>query len=184
MWTNYTYKRHLKSLNVALERMNWCETFIESTKFYHMSVQKALLLDVSIPEGLTIRALSPQNLEYAHSQYPYRHDVPLTFFQMLHKFNKNLGIYDKNGELLAWCLLHQPNAFTALQVRPDRQRTGLGSLLLRAMANLLAVEGRDSIAIIVNGNEASTQLFLKEGFECIDEVFNIKIEPSKNTTRH
>lgn len=70
------------------------------------------------------------------------------------------------------------------QVRPDRQRTGLGSLLLRAMANLLAVEGRDSIAIIVNGNEASTQLFLKEGFECIDEVFNIKIEPSKNTTRH
>lgn len=45
------------------------------------------------------------------------------------------------------------------------------------MSKSLANEGKDSFAIIVNGNESSTQLFLKIGFECIDEVFNIKIAP-------
>lgn len=185
MWTAYTYKRHLPSLNKALERMSWHQTFVEPTKFYHISYQKASLLDVTIPEGLSIRPLAPQDLEYAHSQYPYRDEVRLPFFQMLHKFNKNLGIYDHNNDLLAWCLLHQPNAFTALQVRPNRRRTGLGSTLLRIMSKSLADERKDSFAIIVDGNEASTNLFQKEGFDCIDEVFNIRIEPKQqeNTVR-
>lgn len=178
MWASYSYKRDLRSLDVALKRINWSKVFIESTKFYHMSFKKASLLNVTIPEGLSMHPLSKEDLEYAYSLYPYQDEITLNFFKMIHKFNKNLGIYDHNDDLLAWCLLHQPNTFTAFQVRSDRQRLGLGSLLLRHMIKLVSKEGKDAIAIIVDGNEASTKLFLKEGFECIDEVFNIKIMPN------
>lgn len=156
-----------------------CKVKLKGFEDFIYAIEKLLkfLCFNRIPEKFSIHSLSTQDMEYAHSQYPYCHDVHLSFFKMLHKFNKNLGIYNQNGELLAWCLLHQPNAFTALQVRTDRQRTGLGSLLLRNMAKSLASEGKDSFAIIVDGNQASTNLFQKVGFECIDEVFNIKIEP-------
>lgn len=175
MWTNYTYKRHLPSLYAALAQMSWHQTFFEPTKFYHMPYQKAAKLDVTLPEGLSIRPLSPQDLEYAHSEYPHRHEILLPFFKMIHRFNKNLAIYDRNDKILAWCLLHLPNTFTGLQVRRNRRRSGLGRVILRNLAKTLADAKKDSIAIVVDGNMSSAKLFQKEGFECIDEVFNIKI---------
>uniref|UniRef100_A0A336MHI2 CSON001610 protein n=2 Tax=Culicoides sonorensis TaxID=179676 RepID=A0A336MHI2_CULSO len=177
-WTNYTYKRDLQTLDKVVELKSWTKTFVESTKFYFMPREKALSLDtsLSIPENFSVKPLSNKDLEFAHSLYPYRDEVTLQFFQMLHKFNKNLGLY-KSDNLLSWCLLHQPNSFTALQTHDTFQRKGFGTIVLRNLAKSLATEGKDSFAIIVDGNEKSSQLFTKEGFDCIDEVYNIKIEP-------
>ncbi|XP_063702946.1 uncharacterized protein LOC134832745 [Culicoides brevitarsis] len=174
LYASYTYLRHLS----VLDTLPWRKIAVESTKFYHLPSWKALLMDTKAPDGLHVTSLKAKDLDLTYELYPYKHEVSFSHFQMFHRFNKTVAVYDDtNEELLGWCFLRQSNAFTALQVRKEHRRRGLGSVLVRNMAKLLAQEGKDSFAIVVDGNKASAKLFKSEGFECIDRVFNVQVAP-------
>ena len=94
------------------------------------------------------------------------------------KFNPNFGAFDKEDKLQAWCFQYQSGSLTGLQVLDDgKKRRGLGSIMVKTMSKKLAEKQYDTFGCIVDGNDASLKLFKKLGFECIDQVYWIGIEP-------
>lgn len=57
------------------------------------------------PPGLTLRALdAEQHAPIVHDAYPHRQFVSLFFLKQIIELNPNVGAFDENDQLVAWCL--------------------------------------------------------------------------------
>lgn len=66
----------------------------------------------------------------------------------------------------------------ALQVVEEFQRKGFGSLTLKLMAKQLSQLGHDTCACVLLDNLASHELFKRNGFHVVDNVFFVGIQHS------
>ncbi|XP_063702947.1 uncharacterized protein LOC134832746 [Culicoides brevitarsis] len=169
------YQRHLSVIPTIVPRFsNWEQKFTLMTFFHRLPKEKALAMEIDIPEGISVKPMSSDDhIATVDSVYPHRtENVTAQGFKRLLKFNLNLGAFDAEENLLAWCFRYQTGTLSALQVLHGGQmRQGLGSLIVKSMAKKLAEEGFDTLACVTEGNIPSMKLFEKLGFEIIDKVY-------------
>lgn len=169
------YERHLPVIKKVISRIpDWELKFEDLTHLHHISKDQAAAFEVHIPDGISLKPMfSDEHVNTIDSVYPFKTEgVTAKAFKTLMTFNINLGAFDTDDKLLAWCLVYQSGTLNALQVLDDGQkRKGLGSLLVKAMAMKLLEKGSDTFGLIVDGNISSLNLFNKLGFNIIDRVY-------------
>lgn len=62
------------------------------------------MYDFSLPEGMTLGPLNESHAVIADSIWPNRHIGSTFFMKRMAKWNVNIGLFDKDGNLVAWCL--------------------------------------------------------------------------------
>lgn len=75
----------------------------------------------------------------------------------------------------------QAGALGALQVQESFKRRGIGSLVVTAMAKVLANKNMDTFALVGNTNESSKKMFEKLGFSRNDNAYWLRTLPLKET---
>lgn len=66
----------------------------------------------------------------------------------------------------------------ALQVKNEYKRQGLGSVVTRAIARSLGVQGEDVMALVNEDNKASRGMFEKIGFTVTDRCYWLRTLPT------
>jgi ribosomal protein S18 acetylase RimI-like enzyme len=116
--------------------------------------------------------LSTEHVAIADALWPNKHAGSLYFLNRLRELNTNIGAFNDDGELMAWCFHQQPGTLGALQVQDKFKRQGLGSWVTKSMAKALADDlDRDTVALVDDDNEASKKMFEKLGFQHIDDAY-------------
>lgn len=168
------YERHLPALRKVISHIpNWTEKFDTLTHLHYLTKEKAREYDVTCPDGITLKPMhSDEHVATIDAIYPFRSEgVTAKGFKKLMTFNVNLGAFNDNDKLVAWCLVYQSGVLNALQVLNDGQkRKGLGGLIVKAIAKIMAEKNWDTFGCIVDGNVPSLNLFKKLGFTSIDQV--------------
>jgi predicted GNAT family acetyltransferase len=94
--------------------------------------------------------------------------------------NTNLGLFNESNELVAWCLKLDFGSLAALQVDEKHLRKGYGEIVTKAISKKIAVEcDVDVTCNIIHANFKSKNLFLKLGFEELDNNFWIGVKKSE-----
>lgn len=144
------------------------------THLHYIPKERAAAYEVDTPDGISVKPMySDEHVSTVDSVYPFKTEgVTAKHFKTLMTFNINLGAFDADDKLLAWCFVYQSGVLNALQVLDDGQkRKGLGGLLVKAMAKKMMENGWDTFGCIVDGNVPSLNLFKKLGFNIIDRVY-------------
>jgi N-acetylglutamate synthase-like GNAT family acetyltransferase len=90
--------------------------------------------------------------------------------------NTNVGLFNENDELVAWCLKLDFGSLAALQVDANHLRKGYGETVTKAICKKIAEECNVDISSnIVHANIKSKNLFAKLGFNEIDNNFWIGV---------
>lgn len=58
----------------------------------------------SCPPGISLAPLREEHAEKINSLWPNRHDGSLQFIKLIIELSPNIGAFDSNGKLVAWCL--------------------------------------------------------------------------------
>lgn len=90
--------------------------------------------------------------------------------------NPSLGAYNNQNELVAWCFQLPVGALGVLQTVDNYKRKGLGSFLVKSMAQLLVAIDMDTFGFVVDENYSSRKMFEKIGFSVIDWAFWMEIK--------
>lgn len=152
--------------------------FDSETYSYFISREEAKNFDTTPPPTYSIKPMSTlEHAEKANNYWPNRHIGSLFFLKRLIDWNPNLGIFDENNVLIAWCFRLQAGPLGAVQVDEGHLKKGLGSLVTRAMAKLLADMDLDTFALVGAENTPSQKLFEKLGFKIVDHVYWLRTLP-------
>uniref|UniRef100_A0A4Y0BHE2 N-acetyltransferase domain-containing protein n=1 Tax=Anopheles funestus TaxID=62324 RepID=A0A4Y0BHE2_ANOFN len=136
---------------------------------YFLPKEEALKLNPSVPEGLQVGPLQPYHAKIINDLWPHRETGSEFSLERLIRWNPSMGLFDKQGDLLGWCLFTQPGVMGSLGV--IERRKGYGKIVVQAFAKRLAEMGFNLYASILVENEPSKTLFASVGFK-----------PIKNTT--
>ncbi|XP_070855627.1 uncharacterized protein Glyat isoform X3 [Drosophila suzukii] len=85
--------------------------------------------------------------------------------------NVAAGVFDNNGEPLAWCLRSPNGSLSNLHVLSSHRRKGLGSLAVGFMAYKIKSTGSEVLTTVVPENRNSQKMFEKLGFKPINKLF-------------
>ncbi|XP_055375763.1 uncharacterized protein LOC129608330 [Condylostylus longicornis] len=132
---------------------------------YHLNKEIALNFDIRPPSGYKIKTLSEEHANFINNLWKYKHSGSEEYLKKLIQRNLNLGVFDENDCLVAWCLRVEYGLLGTLQVVDTHKRKGLGSLVVKALAKLSAENNFDSAASVDIPNISSKKLFEKVGFE-------------------
>ncbi|XP_039482860.1 uncharacterized protein LOC120446115 [Drosophila santomea] len=144
--------------------------FVE-TVWYTASKELVDSFTIQVPTGLTLLNLTLEDAETINENWPHRAPGSIEFVRSLIKYNINLGAYDDNGKLVAWCLRLPIGSLGLLQVLDSHKRLGLGSLMVKSMAKKISAAGDQVLAPVVTKNTASRSMFEKLGFRAIDTTY-------------
>lgn len=125
-----------------------------------------------------MKPLSVDDVETVDDEWPNKHIGSRFFVKRLIEWNPNIGAFDQNNELMAWCLRLQAGPLGALQVRKKYMRRGFGSLVALAMCKILANSDMDTFALVGVQNFASQNMFVKLGFKHTDDVYWLRTFPA------
>lgn len=114
----------------------------------------------------------------AEAVWANRHSGSIFFMKRVAKWNENVGIYQKDGVLVAWCLRFQAGPLGALQVDERFKRNGYGVLACRAIAKKIGAKGEDVYGCVAEGNIPSVKTFEKVGFKIIDRAIWLRTKPT------
>lgn len=132
-------------------------------------------------DNVVLKPVGESDAEIADKYWPSRHDGSLFLLRRQICWNPTMGAYKKlaNGEeeLMGWCLTLQAGALGALQVREQYQNQGIGSMLVIAMAKLLAGKQQDTFGFVDLGNDRCLTMFEKVGFRRLGSVFWVWTHP-------
>lgn len=96
-------------------------------------------------------------------------DFSVKTIPYLIEHNTSVGLFDADGELVAWCLVFDFGSLAALQVDENHYRKGYGEIVTRAITKKIAEENDvDVTSNYVDGNIRSHNLVTKIGFKKID----------------
>lgn len=188
----YTLDESLDTLRRALELVDWdyyyvsimCEyeTLLYNTFkklnvrvsiarpniMYFLPKEEALKLNPSVPEGLQVGPLQPYHAKIINDLWPHRETGSEFSLERLIRWNPSMGLFDKQGDLLGWCLFTQPGVMGSLGV--IERRKGYGKIVVQAFAKRLAEMGFNLYASILVENEPSKALFASVGFKPIKDT--------------
>ena len=143
----------------------------------HMMLIEYIL---SIPNGFELRSLSKIDAIKMNSVWPHAHESSQQFLELLIEVNPSVGLYNDNGELVAWSVDLEVAALGALQVDANYLRKGFGSIVAKGLSKKIAIErDHDITAHIILANANSLSMFQKIGFKEIDSNYWIGIEETK-----
>lgn len=152
--------------------------FDSETILYFLPRDEASKMDITPPEGITLKPMVLEDAEKADQVWPNRHEGSLFFLRRLISWNPNIGAYNQDGELAAWCFRLQAGPLGALQVDEKFKRKGLGTLVAKAMAMKLADMDQDTFALVGTQNLASRAMFEKIGFINQDYCYWLRTYPN------
>ncbi|KAH8325547.1 hypothetical protein KR067_001340 [Drosophila pandora] len=144
---------------------------IVDTVWYQVSKDVIDTFKIEAPTGIALSNLKVEDAETINEIWPHRTDKSVNFVRSLIKYNVNVGAYDENGKLVAWCLRLPIGSLGLLQVLETHKRLGLGSLMVRSMAIKISALGDQVLAPVVTKNIASRSMFEKLGFRPIDTIY-------------
>ncbi|XP_043647482.1 uncharacterized protein LOC122616187 [Drosophila teissieri] len=144
--------------------------FVENV-WYTASKELVDSFTIQVPPGITLRNVNLEDAETINEIWPHRAPGSIEFVRSLIKYNMNLGAYDDNGKLVAWCLRLPIGSLGLLQVLESHKRLGLGSLMVKSMAKKISGSGDQVLAPVVTKNTASRCMFEKLGFRAIDNTY-------------
>lgn len=131
----------------------------------------------SAPSSITLKPLSLDDAEVVNDEWPSKHHGSRFLVNRLISCNPNLGAFNKDNELMGWCLRLQCGALGALQVREKFMRKGIGTVLALAMCKILASMNMDTFAFVIPSNIASQKIFCRLGFKQMGEVYWLRTSP-------
>ncbi|XP_037709139.1 uncharacterized protein LOC119546722 isoform X1 [Drosophila subpulchrella] len=144
------------------------ELLVDETIWYSASKEVIDTFCTEAPSGITLLNLTLEDAETINEIWPHRSPGSINFVRSLIKYNVNLGAYDDNGKLVAWCLRLPIGSLGLLQVLESHKGLGLGSLMVKSMAKKISALGDQVVAPVVTQNTASRSMFEKIGFQAID----------------
>ena len=131
--------------------------------------REAYKTDYRVPDNLQVKSLSESHVELINSLWAHRYKYSEKFVSYSIKYHANIGFFNKNNELVAWCLRYDNGSLGMLQVINGERKKGYGSLISKLMCKKVAEEfGSDVISEIVPGNLISENMFAKIGFKKTD----------------
>ncbi|XP_055920168.1 uncharacterized protein LOC129951846 [Eupeodes corollae] len=161
-----TIKTYLTSLGIKEESYNFVPT-----NWNHIEMEKALEFNLDPPQGITLSGVRIEDVDLINYHWPHNFPGSEKFVDRLVRLSQNIGAYDENGNLVAWCLVLPLGGLGLLQVLDSHKRKGLGSLVVKAMAKMNAEKGLETMAPVLDGNIASQTMFERLGFRKIQEIF-------------
>ncbi|XP_016942039.3 uncharacterized protein Glyat isoform X1 [Drosophila suzukii] len=124
-------------------------------------------LDVSNKVG----CLSSKYADLVDKNWTYRSVDSIRFIRGIMENNVAAGVFDNNGEPLAWCLRSPNGSLSNLHVLSSHRRKGLGSLAVGFMAYKIKSTGSEVLTTVVPENRNSQKMFEKLGFKPINKLF-------------
>ena len=110
--------------------------------------------------------MTEENVEKINSIWPHRSEGSEIFVSYSIKYHLNIGLYDDDNNLVAWCLRYDNGALAILQTDAEHLRKGLGSVVVKILSKKIAEECQcDNIALVLHENVKSVSLFNKLGFK-------------------
>lgn len=141
----------------------WEEYYFEPDDYFVCPVEKGLQVNYTVPDNIILRPLTAEHVKEVNDNLPYKSDTAPAYLRQKIEYMTSIGAFDKDtGELMAWIM---NECHSALHVKPEYRRTGLGKLLVKKMARDRALLNRVSHCYIRSGNVASENLFRTLGFE-------------------
>lgn len=122
-----------------------------------------------VPHNLQVKSLSESHVELVNSLWAHRYNESEKFISYTIKYHVNVGIFNENDELVAWCLRYDNGSLGMLQVIKSERGKGYGTLISKFMCKKIAEEFKsDVISEIVPGNLISENMFAEIGFKKTD----------------
>lgn len=148
------------------------------TVLYFLPREEARQLDATPPQGISLKPMVVEDAKKADAVWPNKHQGSLFFLRRLISWSPNIGAYNSDGELVAWCFRLQAGPLGALQVDENYKRRGLGTLVAKAMAVKLADMDQDTFALVNTTNQPSRTMFEKIGFKLADYCYWLRTFPN------
>lgn len=126
-------------------------------------------------DDVVLRPLTENDGETVNDFWPHKFPGSVNCVKNLIQTDFSMGAFSTtSGDLLAWILRYPTGTLAMLRVKGELYRKGLGKLVTTAMTKMMAENGLDSSATILNNNTASKNLFESVGYEEAYEVFIYK----------
>lgn len=136
----------------------------------------SLCLYFSLPEGMILHDMSEDDVVFANSVW--EHSDPVSYLKRAANLNENVGLYQKDGTLVAWCFRLGGGRLGALQVKDQYRRKGYGEFVCRSITRKIGEKGEDVFACVLKQNLPSIKMFEKIGFKIIDRTYWIHTMPT------
>ncbi|XP_064540970.1 uncharacterized protein LOC135430289 isoform X2 [Drosophila montana] len=157
----YCVERRLK-----LTKLEHLETFV-----YYLPQSAFQPFDCRLIADISFGPLDIKHASQVDEHWPHRSSDSLALISDRIRNYVSVGAFDRDGQLLAWCLRSSQGGLSNLHVLPPHRRLGLASLLVRFMAQEIAATGAEVLATIAFGNKISQIFFEKLGFKLIDNIY-------------
>ncbi|BFF95891.1 uncharacterized protein DMAD_13198 [Drosophila madeirensis] len=147
-----------------------CQLVHQDALVYHFPKSAIKKFPRTDTPNLYCRNLEPIDAHEVDKHWPYRSDGSLSLITGFIKNNISAGFFE-NGKLHGWCLRSPHGSLSNLHVLAAYRRAGVGSTIIRFIAEV--IEGTDSevLATVLPENEKSRNMFEKLGFEIINTVY-------------
>lgn len=152
---------------------------VESSMKYELPVEECLKLELNLPEGLHLKKLGVEHAVIANQVWPWRHEGSEYFMKRLAAWNISIGLFNESDEMLAWSFVWPTGAIGPLEVAKAHLRKGYGTLIAKAIAKEVAKNGMNCYGTIVSGNDASVAMFVKLGFERVEDTYYVRTRAKK-----
>ncbi|XP_020798912.1 uncharacterized protein LOC110176811 [Drosophila serrata] len=143
----------------------------QGTIVYHLPSSEVQKWKASSSTSLNVGYLSAKHADLVDQHWAYRSPDSLPLIRGLLEHNVSAGVFDSQGEPLAWCLRSPHGSLSHLHVLADHRRQGLGSLAVRFMAKEIIATGSEVLATVVFANQSSRRMFEKLGFKPINKIY-------------
>ncbi|KAH8249771.1 hypothetical protein KR032_012220 [Drosophila birchii] len=143
----------------------------QGTIAYHLPSSEVQKWKEETSSSLNVGYLSAKHASLVDQHWAYRSPDSLPLIRGLLENNVSAGVFDSQGEPLAWCLRSPHGSLSHLHVLAAHRRQGLGSLAVRFMAKEIVATGSEALATVVFENENSRRMFEKLGFKPINKIY-------------
>ncbi|XP_055593801.1 uncharacterized protein LOC129748220 [Uranotaenia lowii] len=141
------------------------------SKVYRLAGEEAAKFEFAIPQGMYMDRMKVEHAPMANELWSHRCQGSEFYMKRIAAWNPSVGLFDENGEPVAWCFVWPTGAIGPLEVTKKHHRKGYGTIIAKAIAQELAKIGRNCYATILSSNMASQTMFDKIGFHEVDEVY-------------
>uniref|UniRef100_A0A182QYH6 GCN5-related N-acetyltransferase Rv2170-like domain-containing protein n=1 Tax=Anopheles farauti TaxID=69004 RepID=A0A182QYH6_9DIPT len=137
--------------------------FDKHTYIYYMDHEEARHLEVELPAGFKLADLDASHAKFINDEWPHKRPGSERFIEQLIRLNVNVGLFDGDGRLVAWCMRVQNGAMAMLGVAQPRR--GYGSLVALGFTRKMGELGLNTYASVIECNEPPRKMFEKLGFK-------------------
>lgn len=121
------------------------------------------------PPNTYVAAVNPDDIMQVDEAWPFRYPTSPSYFSTIISNGFSYGLYSLDNKLLAWIFLSENNFLCHLHCIESHRRRGYGEFLLKTVVNDRLKRGNDVYGYVVPGNQKAMDLFIKLGFQHIDD---------------